>query len=101
MDWYQKYGAVYRTKGCFGQDILSVADPKVLQYIFHLLDFLQRVCQQDLWSWSFSVLIALIGQIHQHQRRILGPTFTVSQLRLFLNFFQALAVKVQQVYGLS
>ncbi|KAK0434981.1 cytochrome P450 [Desarmillaria tabescens] len=35
MEWYQQYGAVYLTKGCFRHDVLSVADPKALQYIFH------------------------------------------------------------------
>ncbi|PBK92304.1 hypothetical protein ARMGADRAFT_931323, partial [Armillaria gallica] len=101
---YQKYGAVYRTKGCFGQDILSVADPKALQYIFHSSGYRfpkTRDVNRINGAATGRGLIFATGQIHQRQRRILGPTFTASQLRLFLTIFQASAVKVRQVYGLS
>ncbi|PBK92245.1 cytochrome P450 [Armillaria gallica] len=76
MDWYQTYGAVYRTKGCFGQDILDV--------------------NRINGAATGQGLIFATGEIHQRQRRILGPAFTASQLRLFLNVFQASAVKLTE-----
>ncbi|KAK0229262.1 cytochrome P450 [Armillaria nabsnona] len=99
MDWYQKYGAVYRTKGCFGQDILSVADPKALQYIFHSSGYRfpkTRDVNRVNGAATGQGLIFATGEIHQRQRRILGPAFTASQLRLFLNVFQASAVKLTE-----
>ncbi|KAK0430809.1 cytochrome P450 [Armillaria borealis] len=99
MDWYHKYGTVYRTKGCFGQDILSVADPKALQYIFHSSGYrfpktkdVNRITEAAMGQGLGSVW----GEIHQRQRRILGPAFTASQLQLFLAVFQASAVKLTE-----
>ncbi|KAK0438185.1 cytochrome P450 [Desarmillaria tabescens] len=99
MEWYQQYRAVYRTKGCFGQDVLSVADPKALQYIFHSSGY--RFPKTGDTNRMFEAisgrgLVAVEGEIHQRQRKILGPAFTASQLRLFLTVFQALAVKLTE-----
>ncbi|KAK0438181.1 uncharacterized protein EV420DRAFT_1753256 [Desarmillaria tabescens] len=76
MKWYQQYGAVYHTKGCFGHDILSIADPKALQYIFH----------------SSGYLIPK----NERYRKILNPAFATQQLRLFLTVFQASATKLTE-----
>ncbi|PBK62778.1 cytochrome P450 [Armillaria solidipes] len=97
MKWYQQYGAVYRTGGCFGQDILSVTDPKVLRYIFHSSGYRFPKTRD-----ARRIIDALVGQgvstvedkIHQRQRKILGPAFAASQLRLYLNVFQASALKL-------
>ncbi|KAF9252441.1 hypothetical protein L218DRAFT_1064598 [Marasmius fiardii PR-910] len=34
-DWFSKYGSAFRLAGCYGEDILMLADPKGLQHIFH------------------------------------------------------------------
>ncbi|KAK0431729.1 cytochrome P450 [Armillaria borealis] len=98
-EWCQEYGAVYRTKGCFGQDILSVADPKALQYIFHSSGYRfpkTRDSFRTLQAFMGQGLASVGGEIHQRQRKILGPAFAASQLRLFLTVFQASAVKVSK-----
>ncbi|KAK0493367.1 cytochrome P450 [Armillaria luteobubalina] len=99
MEWRQEYGAVYRTKGCFGQDILFVSDPKALQYIFHSSGYRfpkTRDSYRTLQAFMGQGLVSVGGQIHQRQRKILGPAFAASQLRLFLNVFQASAVKLTE-----
>ncbi|KAK0492365.1 cytochrome P450, partial [Armillaria luteobubalina] len=96
-EWLQQYGAVYRTKGCFSQDILSVGDPKALQYIFHSSGYRfskTRDNKRSIKALTGEGLVAADGDIHQRQRRILGPAFTASQLRLFLTVFQASAMKL-------
>ncbi|KAK0221384.1 cytochrome P450 [Armillaria fumosa] len=96
-EWRQQYGAVYRTKGCFSQDILSVGDPKALQYIFHSSGYRfpkTRDTNRSIKALTGEGLAAVNGDIHQRQRRILGPAFTASQLRLFLTVFQASAMKL-------
>ncbi|KAK0229231.1 cytochrome P450, partial [Armillaria nabsnona] len=98
-EWCQEYGAVYRTKGCFGQDILSVADPKALQYIFHSSGYRfpkTRDSFRTLQAFMGQGLVSVGGEIHQRQRKILGPAFAASQLRLFLTVFQASAVKLTE-----
>ncbi|KAK0229198.1 cytochrome P450 [Armillaria nabsnona] len=99
MEWYQQYGAVYRTGGCFGQDILSVADPKALQYIFHSSGYRfpkTRDARRIIDAFVGQGVAAVEGSIHQRQRKILGPAFAASQLRLFLNVFQASALKLTE-----
>ncbi|KAK0210062.1 cytochrome P450 [Desarmillaria ectypa] len=99
MEWYQQYGAVYRTGGCFGQDILSVADPKALQYIFHSSGY-RFPKTRDTHRTSEALIgqgIATVeGEIHRRQRKILGPAFTASQLQIFLTVFQASAKKLTE-----
>ncbi|KAJ8087885.1 hypothetical protein PM082_006741 [Marasmius tenuissimus] len=34
-DWFERYGSVFRSAGCFGEDILEVSDPRALQHICH------------------------------------------------------------------
>ncbi|KAK0193230.1 cytochrome P450 [Armillaria mellea] len=97
MEWYQQYGPVYRTGGCFGQDILSLADPKALRYIFHLSGY-RFTKTRDIRL----IIKALVGQgigtvdgsDHQRQRKILGSAFATPQLRRFQNVFQASALKL-------
>ncbi|KAK0438186.1 cytochrome P450 [Desarmillaria tabescens] len=99
MKWYQQYGAVYRTKGCFGQDVLSVADPKALQYIFRSSGYrFPKTRDTDRLNRAAMGpgLVTVKDEIHQRQRKILGPAFTASQLRLFLNVFQASAAKLTE-----
>ncbi|PBK86225.1 cytochrome P450 [Armillaria gallica] len=97
MEWYQQYGTVYRMGGCFGQDILFVADPKALQYIFHSSGYRFPKTRDFRFIADAVVgqgLVTVDGSIHQRQRKILGPAFAASQLRLFLNVFQTSALKL-------
>ncbi|KAK0218532.1 cytochrome P450 [Armillaria nabsnona] len=97
IEWYQQYGAVYRTGGCFGQDILFVADPKALQYIFHSSGYRFPKTRDIRFIMDAVVgqgIATVDGSIHQRQRKILGPAFAASQLRLFLKVFQASALKL-------
>ncbi|KAK0455346.1 cytochrome P450 [Desarmillaria tabescens] len=99
MKWCQEYGAVYNTKGCFGQDILSIADPKALQYIFHSSGYRFPKTQDSyhaLQAFMGQGLVSVDGEIHRRQRKILGPAFATSQLRLFLTVFQTSAVKLTE-----
>ncbi|PBL04613.1 PAH-inducible cytochrome P450 monooxygenase PC-PAH 1 [Armillaria gallica] len=97
MEWYQQYGAVYRTGGCFGQDILFVADPKALQYIFHSSGYRFTKTRDSRFITDAAMgqgIGTVDGSVHQRQRKILGPAFATSQLRLFLKVFQTSALKL-------
>ncbi|PBK83843.1 cytochrome P450 [Armillaria gallica] len=99
MEWYRQYGAVYRTGGCFGQDILTVADPKALQYIFHSSGYRfpkTGDARHMLEAFTGQGIGTVEGSVHQRQRKILGPAFATPQLRLFLNVFQSSALKLIQ-----
>ncbi|KAK0478012.1 cytochrome P450 [Armillaria luteobubalina] len=97
MEWYQQYGAVYRTGGCFGQDILYIADPKALQYIFHSSGYRfskTRDTRRFADAFVGPGVATVEGIDHQRQRKILGPAFAASQLRLFLNVFKTCTLKL-------
>ncbi|KAK0218550.1 cytochrome P450 [Armillaria nabsnona] len=97
MEWYQQYGTLYRTGGCFGQDILFVADPKALQYIFHSSGYRFPMTRDMRFIMDAVVgqgIATVDGSVHQRQRKILGPAFAASQLRLFLKVFQSSALKL-------
>ncbi|KAK0455304.1 cytochrome P450 [Desarmillaria tabescens] len=99
IEWYQQYGTVYRTSGCFGQDTLSVSDPKALQYIFHSSGYRfpkTRDAHRIGEALSGPGVVTVEGKIHQRQRRILGPAFAAPQLRNFLSVFQASAMKLTE-----
>ncbi|KAK0432506.1 cytochrome P450 [Armillaria borealis] len=98
MEWYQQYGAVYRTGGCFGQDILSVSDPKALQYIFQSSGY-RFPKTRDMHRFGEALSGPALGKVHQRQRRILGPAFATPQLRNFLSVFQASAMKITEHIG--
>ncbi|KAF7345290.1 Cytochrome P450 [Mycena sanguinolenta] len=46
--WLKHYGAVYRLKGCFGQDRLMVADPLALQYIVNSPSFCRSPTKDNI-----------------------------------------------------
>ncbi|KAK0186090.1 cytochrome P450 [Armillaria mellea] len=85
--------------GVSGQDILSVADPKALQYIFHSSGYRfpkTRDVRRIIEVFVGQGVAAVESNVHQRQRRILGPAFAASQLRLFLDVFQASALKLTE-----
>ncbi|KAK0210025.1 cytochrome P450 [Desarmillaria ectypa] len=96
MAWYQKYGGAYRVGGCFGQDVLVISDPKALQYVFHTSGYrYPKSPEEDRFT---NIMLGpgvgtVSGEIHQRQRKILGPAFSTSQLRQFLVVFQSGASK--------
>ncbi|KAK0470685.1 cytochrome P450 [Armillaria novae-zelandiae] len=97
MEWHKQYGAVYRTGRCFGQEILSIADPKALHYILHSAGN-QFKKPRDTRRFSDALMGPGVGTVegtdHQRQRKILGPAFATSQLRLFLEVFQGCTLKL-------
>ncbi|KAK0455354.1 cytochrome P450 [Desarmillaria tabescens] len=97
MAWYQQYGGAYRVGGCFGQDVLVISDPKALQYVFHTSGYrYPKSPEEDRFT---NIMLGpgvgtVAGEIHQRQRKILGPAFSTSQLRQFLVVFQSAASKL-------
>lgn len=97
------------------QDVLVISDPKALQYIFHTSGYrYPKSPEEDRFTgimlgpgvgtvagtiYSTQVLLILMrrtsGEIHQRQRKILGPAFATSQLRQFLVVFQSAGSKVR------
>ncbi len=136
MEWYGRYGAIYRTGGCFGvrafvylsaMTLTSTTArhfdrrwPKGVAVHFSFVwipipkdrrctSYARRIHgTRHRYCWGYAngfcvanvlCLIEALGSDHQRQRKILGPAFATSQLRLFLNVFQSSALKVRRYTG--
>ncbi|KAK0186147.1 cytochrome P450 [Armillaria mellea] len=97
MAWYQQYGGAYRIGGCFGANVLVLSDPRALQYVFHTSGYhYPKSPEEDRFT---GIMLGpgvgtVAGEIHQRQRKILGPAFSTSRLRQFLVVFQSAASKL-------
>ncbi|KAK0449894.1 cytochrome P450 [Armillaria borealis] len=89
--WYREFGSAYRAAGCYGQDILAIADPKALQYITQGAGY--RYPKSADFEFSLNFLFGLgiltaAGSVHQRHRKVMNPAFSAGQLRTFLSLFQ-------------
>ncbi|KAK0193545.1 cytochrome P450 [Armillaria mellea] len=89
--WYREYGGAYRAAGCYGQDILAIADPEALQYITQVAGY--RYPKTADFEFNLNILVGLgivtaAGSVHQRHRKVMNPAFSVRQLRTFLSLFQ-------------
>ncbi|KAK0204546.1 cytochrome P450 [Desarmillaria ectypa] len=89
--WYREYGTAYRSAGCYGQDILAIADPKALQYITQGAGY--RYPKTADFEFNINILLGsgiltAAGSVHQRHRKVMNPAFSTGQLRTFLSLFQ-------------
>ncbi|KAK0197815.1 cytochrome P450 [Armillaria mellea] len=101
--WRKEYGTVYRIKGCFGQDLLVVSDPKALEHIFHPLRPYPKTSDVNfifgLILGGFEGLIVAEKEAHHRQRKILNPAFSSANLRNSQVIFQQCSDKVVNALG--
>ncbi|KAK1215393.1 hypothetical protein PQX77_021995 [Marasmius sp. AFHP31] len=90
-DWFERYGPVFRSAGCFGEDILEVSDPRALQHICHKSAYRYKKPMdfEQLFGKLFGRgLVTVNGDIHQRQRKIMNPVFSAPQIRPFTPIFE-------------
>ncbi|PBK87717.1 cytochrome P450 [Armillaria gallica] len=95
--WQKAYGNTFRVGGCFAQDILMTADPKAIQHILRNSGYRYPKTKDIVHVWELAVgrsVVAAAGSAHQHQRRILGPAFSSSQLKKYAIVFKKTGVKL-------
>ncbi|KAL0577267.1 hypothetical protein V5O48_004724 [Marasmius crinis-equi] len=90
--WFNRYGTAFRVAGCFGEDLLLVADPRALQHIFHKSAYRYKK-PKDLERLFMKIfgpgVLTANGEVHQRQRKILNPAFSAAQIRPFAQFFSS------------
>ncbi|PBK70225.1 PAH-inducible cytochrome P450 monooxygenase PC-PAH 1 [Armillaria solidipes] len=102
MQWARRYGTVYRIGGCFAQDILIVSDPAALGYI--LSSSSSGNCFPKTKDSTFFIdlllgqgLVAVEGETHRRQRKIINSAFSHSQLQKLQLRFQDSSDKLVSV----
>ncbi|KAF8520692.1 cytochrome P450 [Gautieria morchelliformis] len=92
FEWSEKYGLAFRTKGCFGEDLLNLADPKALQYVLNRSGYkypkTSEVRYRQQLTGGHGILWA-DGKpfLYFKHRKIMNPAFSSSALRGFLPLF--------------
>ncbi|EMD37290.1 hypothetical protein CERSUDRAFT_113940 [Gelatoporia subvermispora B] len=95
----KEFGTAWRTKGCWGRDVLHLADAKALQHIFHKsgYHYPKPVESRQLTRQiTGEGILHAEGQDHARHRKIMNPAFTASQLRSFIPVFRRSAVKLSE-----
>ncbi|KAF8204216.1 cytochrome P450 [Mycena galopus ATCC 62051] len=98
FEWQKKYGAVYRMKGVFGENILMVSDPVALQHIMNNHSFVRAPAQVQKGKLIFgerSVYCAE-GDDHRRVRAALNPGFTPALVKSFAPIFSDAAHRLVQ-----
>ncbi|KAJ8083381.1 hypothetical protein PM082_009253 [Marasmius tenuissimus] len=96
-EWFEQYGSVFRLNGCFGEDILEIADPRALQHICHKSAYRYKKpmdIEQIVNKLFGPGLLTVNGNVHQRQRKIMNPIFSAAQIRPFAPVFEGCAQTV-------
>ncbi|KAJ7605197.1 cytochrome P450 [Roridomyces roridus] len=91
--WTKLFGAVYRIKGCFGQDRLVISDPVALQHITNSPNFQLGPVLAVMRSWLYAhgAVITRHGEQHTRLRGALNVGFTASAVRRYRPVFENVA----------
>ncbi|RPD81958.1 cytochrome P450 [Lentinus tigrinus ALCF2SS1-7] len=93
----KEYGSTWRVGSPFGGDQIMTADPKALQHILHKSGYnypKRRDTTKMLELFSGGPIVSVVGEIHQHQRKVMNPAFSATQLRTFLPMFEEIGQKL-------
>ncbi|KAM5531332.1 hypothetical protein V8D89_014461 [Ganoderma adspersum] len=95
----REYGTVWRTKGIMGEDVLTIADPKALQHIFHKSGYhfpKSTIARQITREFAGEGILFALDKDHVRIRKIMNPGFAAGQLKSFLPLFLSSAQKLSQ-----
>ncbi|KAK7045184.1 cytochrome P450 [Favolaschia claudopus] len=91
--WTKLFGAVYRIKGCFGQNRLVISDPLALQYITNSPSFQLGPVLAVMRGWLYDrgAVITIRGEEHRRLRAALNVGFTAAAVRKYRPTFEHVA----------
>ncbi|KAI0829918.1 PAH-inducible cytochrome P450 monooxygenase PC-PAH 4 [Trametes gibbosa] len=97
FEWFNEYGATWRTQGAFGMDHIMTADPQALQHIYHKsgYKYMKKPSQNHIYYLLAGPgIVWTQGEAHQRHRKIMNPAFSASHLKSFLPLFQRITSKL-------
>ncbi|KAF8515698.1 cytochrome P450 [Hysterangium stoloniferum] len=100
--WTKEYGYAFRTKGCFGEDVLYLSDPKALQYILNKSGYnypkTNEVRIRQQFATGHDSIVWADGAKHARQRKVMSPAFSSPALKGFLPEFSHFAKKTSSAW---
>ncbi|KAF5360939.1 hypothetical protein D9756_005070 [Leucocoprinus leucothites] len=98
-DTLKSYGAVTKIKGLFGENMLLTFDPKALHHILvkDQLIYEEATAVIALNKLVFGdSLLAVLGEQHRKQRKMLNPVFSVAHMRAMIPIFYEVTHRLRQ-----
>ncbi|SJL12070.1 uncharacterized protein ARMOST_15491 [Armillaria ostoyae] len=95
--WREKYGDVFRIRAPLGEDRLFIADPKAIQYIYHVASyrFPKAEARRQISRLLFGPGLSNVdGDVHKRQRKIMLPGFGGPESKAFVPIFSQCAEKM-------
>ncbi|PBK60601.1 cytochrome P450 [Armillaria solidipes] len=95
--WRNKYGDVFRIRAPLGEDRLFIADPKAIQYIYHVASyrFPKAEARRQISRLLFGPGLSNVdGDVHKRQRKIMLPGFGGPESKAFVPIFSQCAEKM-------
>ncbi|KAJ3572757.1 hypothetical protein NP233_g2868 [Leucocoprinus birnbaumii] len=98
-DTLERYGAVARLKGLFGENMLLICDPKALH---HILVKDQLVYEEATEFIAMNQLmfgeglLSVLGEQHRKQRKMLNPVFSITHMRAMTPIFYEVTGRLHQ-----
>ncbi|KAJ7145317.1 cytochrome P450 [Mycena crocata] len=99
FQWQKKYGPLYRTKGCFGENRLMISDPTALKHILSRPDTYMKSPQQQLINSTGlgqGSLLTAEGEVHRRIRSVMNPAFSAASIRALSPTLKAAAHEVSE-----
>ncbi|KAJ6590624.1 cytochrome P450 [Mycena vulgaris] len=101
FQWQKKYGSLYRTKGCFGENRLMISDPATLKHILsHPGTYMKSPQQQliNLTGLGQGSLLYVEGDVHRRIRAVMNPAFSAASVRALSPTLRKAAHEVSELW---
>ncbi|THH17464.1 hypothetical protein EW146_g3349 [Bondarzewia mesenterica] len=97
--WNREFGGAWKIDGCFGRNILMVADPAAIHHILHTQGYGYPKTRESkaFTGLAFGRGVSWAGgETHVRHRKLLNPAFTAQPLRTFYPVFRRVAAQLTQ-----
>ncbi|KXN87060.1 Cytochrome P450 4F8 [Leucoagaricus sp. SymC.cos] len=98
-DTLERYGSVTKMKGLFGENMLFICDPKALHHILvkdqHIYEEATAFIATNKLMFGEG-LLAVLGEQHRKQRKMLTPVFSIAHMRATTPVFYEVTHRLRQ-----
>ncbi|KAG7094533.1 hypothetical protein E1B28_005361 [Marasmius oreades] len=96
--WQEKYGSVYRIKGCFSEDLLFISDPAAVRYVLNdarTFDYPpnRMFIAMSLFGGKGLLALRMGGDTHRRIKNAFSPAFTLARLQSYIPTMRDIARK--------
>ncbi|KAF8802406.1 cytochrome P450 [Phlegmacium glaucopus] len=100
-DWVNQYGTTIQFKGQLGRSRIMTTDLKAINHIlFNNYDYQKpNIISYSVRQLLGNGILAVEGDVHKHQRKILNPAFGPQQIRELSGVFVEKALELRDIWS--